>query len=1179
MAKNWTNEQRNAFEARDGSILVSAAAGSGKTAVLVERVIQRLTNKEKPCLADSLLIVTFTKAAASEMRDRIAKVLDEKIQASPDDSFLIRQKMLLQSASICTIDSFCGNLVRENFHVLDISPDFKILDQNQARILEEQAISQVLENYYSQNDKTFISLVELLFEGRDDSELANTIMKLHGYSQAYPFPQKWLENVLSGYDENTPICKTPWGKIIVSYALSGIDHCLSLNSEMKKIIGENEILSLAYYPVCLSDEAVLENIRKRLLDEEWDLALSALYNCKFERLPTKGIPKGMSKEPLAEKFKDMRKQMKDIVNLKLTEYMCVTQAENLEDIKILYPLVKKLIACVNDYGEELFKLKKETESYDFSDISHMALSLLVRDENGETVRTPLAFELSEKYVEILIDEYQDTNEAQDMLFRAISKDENNLFRVGDVKQSIYSFRQAMPEIFVSIRNKLSEYKNGNYPAKITLGKNFRSRKGVTSYINYIFSQLMSSEVGGTEYDENEELVAGAAYTDTNEPQAEFHIIDLSSEKIDESDSSLCQAQYTASLVKDIIASQRLITVDGRERPIQYKDICILLRSVKTAGTVFADEFRRFGIPCYTQISGNFFSSTEISLMISLLRVIDNPVQDIPLLSVMMSPIFSFTADEVSLLRINNRKCNLYSCLVKAESDNEKVKDFMRFFRRMRFLASTCTAGELIRRIYEETSYLYIVQAMTEGEIRRANLMLLVDYADVYEKSGMIGLSGFIRFIDKLFLSSRELDASNPVSENADVVKIMTIHKSKGLEFPICILANANKKFNAEDERHNMIISPEYGIGLIRRNEENLSEYKTLSHTAAKISLNQMNKSEELRVLYVALTRAKEDLIIISAIKNLEDKIKKLSSDIDFGKRKLSPFSIAAKNNYSDWIVKSLLRHPDCGELRRLAQIGEDCVLRSDFDLRLKIVDEIKRYSKAFGTVASENETDESFQKFLDERINYKYKYAALSTIPTKRASSQLDKDFIDREDFASSKPSFMEEDNLSGAQRGTAMHRFLQYADFNRANEELEREIRYLTQERKLTQLQAESLNRRSIKTFLSSDVAKRICQSEFVVREKKFTVDIKIKEMYPEIADDFDETLMIQGVLDCAFLENGKLILLDYKTDNIENEDIFREKYASQLKSYKYALQKITEYEVGKTYIYSFKLGKEIEI
>lgn len=1183
MARTWTDDQKKAIDARSGSILVSAAAGSGKTAVLVERVLRRITDEENPCPANRLLIVTFTKAAAGEMRDRLYSALKKAVRDDPSNSYLRQQEMLLADADICTMDSFCGSLVKENFRLLDISPDFRMIDQSELTVLEKEAIDTVMENEYRKADPAFSILTDKIFIKRDDSEIAECIIDLYRYSRAYAFPDEWLDGICESYDPNIPVAESCWGKAVIDYSVQAIEYCIKLNEDIySEAVDGGDDIAKVFEKTYFTDKALLESILSALKEGKWDEARAAMGTRFATKSPAKN---GLKDDPLVIELSGKRDTIKFTVSdsknkSNLKTIFCVSESEYFEDATYFKPVVEKLVDCVKQFGNELMKLKKEKNSYDFPDIAHMALKLLTSRKNGKTEKTELAIELSKRYAEILIDEYQDTNEQQHILFSALSDENENLFRVGDVKQSIYSFRQAMPEIFISLRESLDDYNDGNYPAKICLGKNFRSRKGVTDFINYVFYQLMSKTVGGVDYNESEELVPGAEYPDTSEPEAEFHIIDSSSETNSLLETNVCQARYVASLIKDMISREIQVGREDDRHTIRYSDICILMRSVKSErATAYADEMRRWGIPCFITASGNFFSSSEIATMISILRVIDNPNQDIPLLSALMSPIFAFTPDETAQLRINSRKSSLYACLLKAESKNEKVAEFLRFFRKMRFIAATCTSSELIRRILDETSFLAIVQAMDSGELRRSNLMLLIDYAETYEKSGMLGLSGFIGFIDKLFINKKELESSSPVSENADVVRIMTIHKSKGLEFPVCILAATDKEFNDEDVKKPIIIDPENGVGLYRRDPITMAKYKTLQHTAAKIRYLTNMKSEEMRVLYVALTRAKEKLIVVTSVKNAEKELASAARDIDPMSKQIIPFAVLSNKSYSKWLLKAVIRHSDARQLREKAGADENIVQHTDGRLSVKLVDSVKAYTGATTTDFDSAEIDEGLQALIDERVNFKYKYASLATLATKRVASQLGDKLIDRENFATSKPQFLSDGKLSASQKGTATHKFMQYADFSLAEKDIELEAQRLVEIGKLTDEEAQSIRRDEVESFFKSDLYERIKRSNNVFREKKFSVNLPANEIYPEIEEKIDENVMIQGMIDCTFEENGSLVVVDYKTDRLTNEDDFKKEYSDQLKIYKYALEQIGELSVSQMCLYSFNLSKTIEI
>ncbi len=1175
MARNWTESQLDAIRSRRGSVLVSAAAGSGKTAVLVERVIERLTDKVNPSSADRLLIVTFTKAAANEMKQRITKALEDEIKKNPSDKNLINQKMLLPSARICTIDSFCNKLVRDNFQLLDISPDFKNADDGEQNLLKDRAMELTLAELYEEKNEDFLRLVELLTSGRDDSNIANMILNLYDSSRSYPFPEKWLDEVYSRFKDYSNVCESAYGKIVLEYVYEALVYCRELLRQLKLMYDGSEDFEGIFKAANEVDMINIDIMLEYLKDGKWDELKGKIESFSLARRAN--TPKGLKDDPDIAAMCLYRDNVKGIFTKKLKGLMCCTKDEYVVDMSYLRPMVLQLCLAAKRFGENFSTLKKEKNIADFNDIMHMAISLLVSiNEDGKIERTAFAKSISDDIDEILIDEYQDTNRAQDMLFSSISKD--NFFRVGDVKQSIYSFRKAMPEIFTELKNAYTTYERerDNYPSKITLGNNFRSRKNVTGAVNFVFSQVMSENVGGVDYTKDEELVFSASYNEKDDEYAELHIIRAEALGEDD-DKDKIQAEYAADLINRMI-SEGLTVKDGEgERKATYGDFCILMRKTKGSAAVYADALRKKSIPCYTEVSAEFFSSYEISLMLSLLRVIDNPRQDIPLMTVMMSVFFGFTADDMALLRINDRKGDLYSCLLSLP-DNEKVKNFTDKISRLRAVCNSMSVEDFIREIYDETSFISFVSAMKDSRTKIANLSLLVDYASDYEKAGYIGISGFIGFIDRMSRENHDLKGSNGISPDSDVVRIMSIHKSKGLEFPVCIIANCNGKFNTADENSNMIISSKAGIGLVYRQLETFAQYPTLSHKAVKLSVHNDSVSEEMRILYVAMTRAKEKLIMLGCVKNIKKALAKYVPYITACSDKIAPFASRLAVCYNDWLLPAFLRHKDAKVLRNEAGLGENIVLKSDFSLKVKIAN-TKETEEENLQREIKCEPDRDFLNTIKEKLRYRYKYEPLTYAVSKRAASQVDKNSVDREYFAYSRPAFLSKDGLTAAQRGTATHAFMQYANYEKAALNVKAEIERLCEMGFILENEAKAINVKAVENFFKGSLAKRIFASELVMREKKFTVSVPIGDVYPELKAFSDERVLLQGIADCAFIENGKLVIVDYKTDNLENEDEFRKKYTEQVKVYKKALALCTGYEVGETMLYSFRLGREIVI
>ncbi|MCQ2461937.1 MAG: helicase-exonuclease AddAB subunit AddA [Clostridia bacterium] len=1174
MARSWTPEQKAAIEARGGSILVSAAAGSGKTAVLVERVIRRITDENNPCDVDRLLIATFTRAAAAEMRERLGKVIADGLKKEPDNRILRRQQLLLPNAEISTIDSFCSALIREHFEGLDISPDFRTPDEAEKRVMRDTAMETVLAKLYAENDEDFITLSNLLYTGRSDSELSRVIEKLYDNSRAYPFPDRWLDSLTDGICADS-VEGTYFGCVLLSYVSDALKYCRRLNGVMYDAVmnENNEKLTSKLLPCILSDREQLDRLVKAAENGEWDALHNGIHGFNFV---TKGIvPKEFKDSYVDTATKQLRKSVKDTVT-SLKEYMCEDTDEFLRDSEYFRLPVMSLIRAVKLFDKEYTALKTERNALDFSDIEHMAIELLVTPTENGFEKAPLAEELSLSFDEILLDEYQDTNEAQDMLFRALSKNDENLFRVGDVKQCIYRFRQAMPEIFVRQRDSCAPYDGVHFPATICLGSNFRSRKEVTDTVNFIFSLLMSRSCGDVDYGEGERLHAAASYAPSDDKTSELHLLTL--DKNSDKDKDVQQAEYVARLVREILESGMTVTDGDSVRPVKAGDICILMRSFASRGMLYADELKKLGIGSAAEASSDFLGATEIAVMLSLLRIIDNPCQDIPLISVLLSPMYGFTPDELSLLRTDSEGDSLYARAVNlASNGNTRFASFIESINSLRLYSTSLCTHELIRKIYEQTGYFAAMGAMDNAAKRKANLSLLVRYAADYESQGYIGLSGFIRFIDKLPENEKTLSGALDTESGADAVKIMTVHKSKGLEFPVVILASCSTAFNTTDENGCAVIDPIHGIGIKMRSEATLAQFDTVSHTGARLSLKRSRISEEMRILYVALTRAKEKLIMVCADKEPEKKLMKLGADIIPG-QKADPFCTGSAKSLADWILSAFLRHKDCAPLREAAGLEPDAVYPGEGGIILKLPVYIDG-EQAEVCEEAERTAAATLTGEIRERLSYRYKYESLFGLLTKQTASGVLARETDFESFATSRPAFMNETGLTAAQKGTAVHRFMELCDYKNAETDISGAIERLVSSELMTRQEADAVNLRKVNAFFSSDIYRRIKASHTVYREKRFLIEVPLNEIYDGLPDFIDEKQIIQGVADCAFVEDGKLVIVDYKTDRVNDEKELVQKYTSQLEIYKKALALCTGLEVKQTLLWSFYMEKEVPV
>lgn len=1181
MGVKWTTDQQHAIECCKGSVLVSAAAGSGKTTVLVERVIRRLTDEDNPCSAEDLLIVTFTRAATAQMREKIGTAILKRLSEDPTDRHLRRQYMLLPFAKICTIDSFCNDLVRENFHALGISPDYSLLDNETAVIMKNDVCEAMLERAYEEDsDGSFSGLSDMMSSGSSDEDFAKLIIKMYDISTAYPFPDLWLDSLIEEYSQ-PDINKSCWGGIIKKYVCDMLDYCVSSSNDMMAAMESDSIVADAYGAAVQSDINMYAELREKV-NRDWDEALEAFNTVKYMGLGR--VPKGYESET-KNAVMTARKKLKDLLK-KVPNIMCVSSGEHSEDVRLMRGPVTKLIELVKQFGREYSAEKDKMNSADFSDILHRALNLLaVSDGRGGYIKTDLARELSSHYVEILVDEYQDINEAQDMIFKAISADENNLFTVGDVKQSIYRFRQAMPEIFLRRRSTTHSFESGKYPLGITLGSNFRSRVGVTSCVNYIFRQLMSTEAGELEYDDSEALNAAAKYPERDTPDCELHVV---TDKGNRADTLEAQARYVARYIdRTVREGKTLVTKGGALHPASYGDFCILLRTAKNVSSVYANALSERGIPVFSPETGGFFEAAEISFILSLLRVLDNPVQDIPLAAVMLSPLFGFSAGELADIRASAKERleagetePLYrSVTASADEGDEKAAAFLKKIESLRRLSLTLSAGELVRRVCEETGFDAIAGAMPDGERRRLNVGLLCDYAEKYEAAGNLGLSGFIRFIDKVARTSGDLATAARPSENADIVRIMTVHQSKGLEFPICILADMQHAFNERDNTESVLISSSAGLGMKRRTEDGISVYDTASRRAAVITSERMGRSEEMRVLYVALTRAKENLVMVTSVPNPEKGLAKVAVECGIGER-ANPFAVLRMNNFSDLVLMALMRHPAADELRKLSGVDVPIFLPEKDRFKLKVV---VSDSESFMTESANEQKIAAKPVFFDEvceRLDYSDPRSVLSSVPAKRAASDGSERGINREYFASSRPAFMSSGGLTPAQRGTATHKFMQFSDYSAARAGIESELARLVDGGFLSEDEGKAVNIGAAKRFFMSPLAERIFASDNVMREKKFAALFPAKFFYPELTGEAaEEKIVVQGIADCVFVEDGGLVIVDYKTDTGVDAEALLDRYSAQLEIYREALSQALGMPVKETLLYSFFMNSTVKV
>lgn len=1173
----FTDAQTDAINAQGGSVLVSAAAGSGKTTVLIERIIRMITRRENPIDVDRLLIVTFTRAAASEMKERLAKAINSLLENYPYNSLLLRQRQLMYNTSICTIDSFCGSVVREYFHILGVQKDFRLADENEIKVIGSEALESVLEDFYRENTPDFTALVDAFANKNGDDNLRAAVLKISDFLATQPFGDKWLDDMLLKYSPEIPVEQSLFGKILIKYARSMVDHSLLITINSIKLLDGDEKLRDANLPLLLDDKAYFEKLSERFEDGSWDEIKRFAETFVKGRLKT---PKGYKDDPIkisiANSRDDVKKSVESICNI----FMWSSE-EIKNEIGYLSKTVAELFEVVKAYLSKFSEMKYAKNILSFSDVELLTVKLLAEPCGDGYTKTEQAKEISKRFDQIMVDEFQDVNDVQDLIFKCVSTDENNMFVVGDVKQSIYGFRQAKPEIFIDRKDKYNKYDRENeiFPAAIILDMNFRSRKEVCSAVNFIFKNLMTKTSAKMDYGTDEYLNVGASYPPSD--GCNFEVDYIQYESSDESVEN--EAVFIANKILKMRAEG--FTVGKDKKPLEYGDCAILLRSTKNTATAFVNILNSLGVPASSEIKESFFDANEIKVMLNFLRCIDNPSLDIPLLSVMCSPVYSFTVDELAKIKGNNRHTNLYSAVAAYAKNDGRTAEFLKELNLLKTYSCTCSVDELLGRIYELTSFSAVISAI-DGSKGIKNLNLLREYARGFESGGYRGLSAFITYMDKLIENGADLESSSGANgETENTVKVISIHKSKGLEYPVCFIACSSKKFNKTDLSADVLIDSKAGLGI--RRVDGFCRYNTLPRMAVGVEISENEIAEEMRVLYVALTRAKEKLIVISSQKDPKDYLVKLNSKLAGGV--IDPYAVMKARSISDWVSMCALVHPLHNELRMKLQIGEsDLMGTASEDLPWQInfispsdfVSETDERSNDVKNNSDNEIYDNSVIDLLKERTGFVYRNQAVLKIPQKVSASELAHNEGDSFDKIFLKPAFMSKGNTSAVEKGTAHHKFLQFCNFKDAKNNLQAELDRLLSENILTQEQFDAINKEEVQKFLDGSLAKRITASPLIMREERFTVNIKAGMLDSTLeGDSADTRVVMQGAVDLIFKEDNELVVVDYKTDRVRDISRLKELYAKQLNLYKLAVEEFTDYKVKECIIYSIHLNDYIAV
>ncbi len=1268
MGVSWTTEQQQVIDLRNRNILVSAAAGSGKTAVLVERIVKIITDKNHPVDIDHLLIVTFTNAAAAEMRERIGNAIEKALDEQPGNEHLLRQLTLIHNAQITTIDSFCLYVVRNHFHEIDLEPNFRIGDEGELKLLREDVLGRVLEQNYEEPSEAFSDFVEGYASGRTDAALNEMILQLYEFSRSYPWPEKWLDSFVGAYRIETreELDRAEWLAPLTENICFVLKDCEQLLKQALAVTQQDDGPDM-YEKAVRSDLEKYESLSKLTSFCELSVALSDI---KYDRLASS---RGFEGDPdKLELVKSLREQAKDVVKKLCKQYFFCSPEMMIEQLERTEPMLEEVVRLTKQFADEFAAAKRRKNLVDFHDVEHFALQILVDEETEKAKKT--AEEFRDTFEEIMIDEYQDSNEVQETLLRSISREErgeNNIFMVGDVKQSIYRFRLARPELFMKKYDSYSLEESTTQ--RIDLHKNFRSREEVLTCTNDIFYKIMARSLGNVEYDAEAALYPGASYPVSADFIPEILLADSNDELLEDTeltDKKTLEAKIVAEEIKHLMKTQPVTDkAAGTLRAARYSDIVILLRSLSGWADSLVEVLNENGIPAHTVSSTGYFSTVEVQTVLSMLRLLDNPRQDIPMAAVLRSPMAGLTDEELAVLRLEDGSVPFHEAVLElaeglyeedgqkeisdSEADSEadqkqgrnadektenhieitahrKLLKFYKKYKQLRQLVPDTPIHELIEIILRETGYGHYVAAMPAGNRRTANLNMLLEKAAAYEKTSYKGLFHFVRYIDELQKYDVDFGEADMVGENEDVVRIMSIHKSKGLEFPIVIVSGMGKNFNKQDTRSKMVLHPELGIGLDYMDGKKRIKSPTIAKKAIAKQIDLENLGEELRVLYVALTRAKEKLILTGTLKDAPEKLEFFRQQANLSKaadRPLSYLTREGASGYLDWILPAVLSYGDkypvriveaaelvLDEVENQLEQNEDLTerieeieaadtqlvgqLKQRFSQRYPYQTDILRKNKYSVSELKHRAMREKFEAEQEETIPAFLEEPVTPTIPL----------FIQREE------SVEQETANRGALRGTAVHRVMECYDFT-SEKSVQEQMDAMEKEEKITADMRTLVKERIVADFVSSETGKRMALAQrmgALYREKPFVMGFTEEELenygfgagaqmieneaqtenaQQEIMSENvsqenhmheEDLTLIQGIIDVFWIEDDGITVLDYKTDRVDTAQELIDRYATQLKLYADALERVfatRKLKVKEILIYSFRLEKLISI
>lgn len=1205
MGMTWTKEQQQVIDLRNRNILVSAAAGSGKTAVLVERIKELVLDKKHPVDIDHLLVVTFTNAAAAQMKERVAKALEKELQENPSDVRLQQQAALVQNAQITTIDSFCLYVLRNHFHEIGLEPNFRIGDEGELKLLREDVMTGLFEQCYEEKHPGFLHLISCYGTSRSDAPVRDMIFKLYSYAQSYPWPKQWLREALSCYEIKTEqeLEQAPFIEMTVEYGKQMVKGYLEQAEHYHELCQDVDGPYM-YEEACEQDAELME---KLLSCSTYQNFYEELGKCKFATL---GRAKDYIGSPeKQEQVKTERKKLKDGIGKLKSDCFALTFREILEQLTLVQPSAEALAEVTERFIDAFAERKQDKNLVDFSDLEHFALEILVEEETGKPTET--AKEFQNAYEEIMIDEYQDSNYVQETILRAISREvvgQNNLFMVGDVKQSIYRFRLARPELFME---KFDTYETTDAPCqRIDLHKNFRSRDTVLAFTNDIFYQIMKRNLGGVDYTDEAALYCGADYPAGEKEDAfDSEILLTTTQELEEGTKQQIskqelEAKLIADRIRKMVGKEEVVDEEtGEFRKVRYGDIVILLRSLSEWADLFAEVLNANGIPAHTVSRTGYFSTLEIRTVLNYLRILDNPRQDIPLAAVLKSPMAGLSDEQLARLRLLAEDKPYHQCVkmfLEAEEEltekestadedmRAKLKRFSETYKKLRRQTMDIPMHELLQKVLKETGYARYASALPAGRQRLANLHMLSEKAIAYEKTSYRGLYHFIRYIDELQKYDVDFGEAELVGENEDAVNIMSIHKSKGLEFPVCFVSGMGKSFNKQDSRSKMILHPNLGVGLDIIEEDRRIKVPAFFKKVIARQTELESLGEELRVLYVAFTRAKEKLIITGCIKD-EEMLQQIREIYCGSNRKALNFKERAEaKTFLEWILPAAAAS---GSWDKVSYVTPWSMLEDE------AAHQITEHVSLRQRVQQAEEVSDTLYEKIKEQLSYQYPHPDAIHLVTKYSVSEL-KHRAMRELAAKEEedvtPKFLEEVSTpyvpafmegkaevnQGALRGTAMHRLMECYDFTKMPdhsdefaENIKKQLTGLVQMGKVSEDMQKLIRIPSVELFLKSQLAPRMkaaAMRDDLFREKPFVMGNHEME---------EEMVLIQGIIDVFWVEEDGIVLLDYKTDRVDSATRLRDMYKEQLDLYAEALERIFPLPVKEKYLYSFRLNQAIEV